>query len=231
MPDLFVSKEELASKPEYKTKNESLNITEEKKFAATTSETTHPTPEQKENIFSSLIKFPKGIRFENQEPNEQIYLFLRRHFITNLGWIIPAVFFSFLPFGIWMVLSQSGISMTDIPFEYLLILTLFYYLIVIGYAFLNFIIWFYNVGIVTQQRVIDIDIHNITSKNVASTNISDVVDVEYSQQGLLASTLNYGDVNLQTEGLKPNFEFHKIPQPALVADTINDLRRVQPRHE
>ncbi|GIW61160.1 MAG: hypothetical protein KatS3mg089_0012 [Patescibacteria group bacterium] len=226
MPDLFVSKE-VPTQPKSETTNESLKLTNEPKVKASSDEQ-HPPREQKENIFSSLIKFPKKICFENQEPNEQIHLFLRRHFITNIGWILPTIFFSLLPFVIWVFLSLSGISTTDVPLSYLLILTIFYYLIVFGYAFLNFIIWFYNVGIVTQLRVIDIDVHNITSKNVASTNISDIVDVEYSQQGLLASTINYGDVNLQTEGLKPNFEFHRIPQPALVADIINDLRRAKP---
>lgn len=231
MPDLFVSKEEMPDQTRSQITSASLKLPKEQKIKALSSDEQQPPTEQKENIFASLIKFPQKIRFENQEPNEQIHLFLRRHVITNIGWIIPTIFFFLLPLVIWVFLSLVGITITDIPISYLLILTVFYYLIVLGYAFLNFIIWFYNVGIVTQQRVIDIDVHNITSKNVASTNISDIVDVEYSQQGILASALNYGDVNLQTEGLKPNFEFHKVPQPALVADIINDLRKVKPRNE
>jgi hypothetical protein len=230
MPDLFVSKE-VQEQTRSETTNKSLKLTTEQKVKAPSSDEQHPPLEQKENIFSSLIQFPQKICFENQEPNERIHLFLRRHFITNIGWILPTIFFSLLPFVIWVFLALSGISTSEVPLSYLLILTIFYYLIVFGYALINFVIWFYNVGIVTQQRVIDIDVHNITSKNVASTNLSDIVDVEYSQQGILASTLNYGDVNLQTEGLKPNFEFHKIPQPALVADIINDLRRVKTRNE
>ena len=73
--------------------------------------------------------------------------------------------------------------------------------------------------------MIDVDTSHISQKNIASTGIGDIVDVEYSQTGFFSGIFHYGNVHMQTEGVKPNFEFLGIPNPAKAADIILDLMR------
>ncbi len=182
---------------------------------------------QRHGFFTAFAPKPIGLKFETQEPEEEIVLLVRKHFITNFPWILIVLFFVLLSFILFPFLRSNAFSdMFFIPDTYLLILAGFYYLIVIGFALQQFTAWFYQMGIITNYRVIDIDFHTLISRNVAYTDISDIVDLEISQGGFLHNFLNYGNVHIQTEGLKANFEFLAIPKPHIVADTISDLIRV-----
>ena len=119
-----------------------------------------------------------------------------------------------------MVQISFDVSFFVFPTPYVLVLTLSYYLLVFGYAFVSFITWFYNVGILTKKRLVDIDFSDIMYKNVATARLIDIVDVEYTQGGFLHSFFDYGDVFVQTEGIKPNFEFHAVPHPSIVVNMI-----------
>ena len=218
MPDVFVAPEEDTPQKE----KESPHIS-----------TSSAPPSHTDNeihMFTSFCQFPKGINFENQEDNEQVHLFLRRHLITNLRWTLLTIFFLLLSFLLPFLDRLGGFTFFTFSPQFLFVFMAFYYLIVFGYAFVNFITWFYNVGLITQIRVVDIDVSHITHKNIASVSINDVVDVTYIQHGFLHNIFDYGDIHLQTEGIKPNFEFHAVSHPAKVADIIGDLVRGG-RHE
>lgn len=182
-------------------------------------------------MFSAFQTNPQGMHFQDQENDETILLFLRRHFLSNTNWITTTVFLSLLPPLASILLLLTNLSFFTIPGRYLLILLLFYYLILFGYAYVNFLMWFYNVGIITNHRVIDVDLISLTTKNVAATILGDIKDVTYHQTGLMSSFFDYGDVMMETEGMKSNFEFNAIPHPAKVADTISTLVAHQPNHD
>jgi len=175
-------------------------------------------------LLSSFHLNPKGITFQNQEDDENIVLFIRRHFIINIPWIIGTTLLLFLPPVIVWLLRFSGLELFTITPQLFFILMAFYYLVVFSYALMRFIIWFYHVGIVTPKRLLDLDVYNILSHHLAETEIADIVDVSYSQNGFFQSFFNYGDVPIQTEAIKANFEFEASPKPALVSDIITDLR-------
>lgn len=175
-------------------------------------------------LFSHYCPNPTGVRFINQETNEIILLFLRKHFITNISWIVGTFFMLLLPILFFTLFQIANFSLFTIPLSILIILTLFYYLIIFNYALMNFIVWFYHVGIVTKKRMLDIDVDNILHHHISETNISDVVDVSYAQSGFFQSFFDYGDVPIQTEAIKANFEFESSPKPATVSDLITDLR-------
>lgn len=179
-------------------------------------------------LLSSYTKHPKGIKFVNQERDEHIILFLRRHFIVNVPWIFLTIVFSLLPLFVFFLIEVSNINLFTIPPQLVVIIMIFYYLVVFNYALMNFIIWFYHVGIVTQKRLLDLDVYNILSHHLAETEMHDIVDVSYAQKGFFQSFFNYGDVPIQTEAIKANFEFEASPHPAEVSDIITDLRPHRP---
>lgn len=232
MPDLFIADQPKSDKPvspnthATPTPDTGGFVDALAKTAKAPPVPTHHKPTNMVHAFSAFVEFPKNISFENQETNEHILLFVRKHFITNLPWIITTFFAAlipllFIPF-FQPVLTSVGL---EIPGPYVLVILLFYYLILGSYGFLTYILWFYNSGIVTNMRVVDIDLTDITHKNVAATAVIDIVDVEYSQKGFLQSFVDFGNVHMQTEGLKANFEFLQIPHPGKSADIINDLLR------
>lgn len=208
MPDLFVADKNSDKEPAAAPANHSKPLT---------------SPNSKMGLFTTFCLHPTGVTFEHQEQGETVLLFLRRHFITTLRWVVLTIILLLLPIflPVFAALLQTDFQMSD----YWIIGLGFYYLVVIGYAILQLTTWFYNVGIVTNFRVVDIDLHGITNRNVATTSIHDIVEVEYTQAGFLQSFFDYGNVHMQTEGLKPNFEYLSVPKPAKVSDVISDLIR------
>ncbi len=174
------------------------------------------------HLVSAFCEYPRHIKFANQETDETILLFLRRHLITNLRWIIIGIIFALIPL-ILVILINFGVSLIQLPFKYTLVFFLTYYFILLNYFFVNFITWYFNISFVTEKRVIDIDFSGLVYKNVAATKINLVQDVSYSQTGVIRSVFDYGDVLVQTAGSLENFDFSAVPHPAKVVGIIEEL--------
>jgi hypothetical protein len=220
MPDIFSSKHPKESKQPKKNQSKPHPAND----AVASVEKLLDSPHHQMGLFATYAKHPKGVTFTNQEPDEDILLFLRRHFITNIPWVIATFFLFFLPpLFLFFLTFLDGFVL---PQGLVIVLIGFYYLIVISYAFSKFISWFYNIGIVTQKRIVDLDSTNILSHNTATATFNEIVDVKFTQRGFFQSTFDYGDIHIQTEALRANFEFDASPKPTEVTDLISDLRVV-----
>ena len=110
------------------------------------------------------------------------------------------------------------------PRSYIFLGLSFYYYLVFGYAFVNYITWFYNSSLVTTQRIIDIDFSHIVFENVSASKLNQIQDVHYAQIGVFASVFDYGDVTVQTAGTSVlGFDFLAAPHPEKVVHFINSL--------
>src|SRR3972149_7186579 len=123
------------------------------------------------NIFSAFCRYPKGITFETQKKDESIILFLRSHFSTNYSWIMASIILIILPpiLAVFLVNTNfSFFSSAEIA-RFTIVFILFYYLIIFSYGFLSLLSWFYNVFIVTTERIIDINYSDVVVHNMAET--------------------------------------------------------------
>lgn len=175
------------------------------------------------HFFTSYCEAPEGVSFADKLKEEVLLLFLRKHFVTNIPWIISAVAMSFVPF-ILVGLNSFGILPLDsLPSTYILMILILYYFFIFGFIFTHYLTWFYNIGLVTNQRIIDIDFSSLVFENVDATKLSQVEDVGYKQVGIIRSIFDYGDVHIHTAGPATNFEFLAVPHPEKVINVINDL--------
>ena len=173
-------------------------------------------------FLSAFAERTYGVTFANQKSNEEIVLFLRAHLITNFLWIAITIFLLFIP-----LLGSVVVNFIPSPFSFvsgkiLLIFLIFYYLIVFSYAFLNFLNWFYNITLITNLGVVDIDYSGLLYHDVAFTNFNLVEDVNYTKVGFFRSLFNYGDVFVQTAGGRENLEALGVPNPARAAHVISN---------
>jgi hypothetical protein len=178
-------------------------------------------------------------RFRDQESDERIEILLRRHVITNMRWLIPAVFALLLPSILHVVQPATLPGMAplgNIPPSTLFMAEILWYALVAGYALENFLVWYYNVYLVTSLRLVDVDFLGLLQYSSTEAELRQVQDVEHKQTGLWQLLFNYGTVEIQTAGVRQNLVFEKVPKPHRVADIITDLlpneagRPVQP-HE
>ena len=175
------------------------------------------------HLFTSYCEDPDDITFENQEEDEKVLLFIRKDFVTNLPWIISGIFLLLIPLIITPVLMFLHIPFVLVPQKYIVVLTIFYYLFTATFIFINFITWYFNLNIVTEKRIIDIEFENVVYKNVAATKLTLVQDVSYTQVGVLRTIFDYGDVLIQTAGTIDNFIFEAVPKPEDAVHVVENL--------
>lgn len=211
----------ILNKPEQATEEEAKKIeAEEKKEAQAVVQQKIPHPS---HFYSSFTENPTGIYFAEQEQGEEILLLLRRHFITNLPWMLTALFFAILPIS--FPFAFATLPITPPQPGTIALLLLFYYLVLFGFVLVKFTLWYFHTGIVTTRRLIDIDLHGILYRQVSETKNKNIEDVSYDQIGFVRSLFNYGDVHVQTAGAENNIEYDRVPRPSIVADIIGDLQK------
>lgn len=166
---------------------------------------------------------PEGLRFETQEPGESIILLLRKHWITNVVWLAIGLLLLILPIILVPVVTISGIIPPDFPGSFVSLLILVWYLLTFSYVLVNFLLWYFTVSIVTNDRIIDIDFVNILNKRFSATRISKVEDVTMRRGGFIRVLFDFGDIFVQTAGTEVEFEFLAVPKPEQAVRIINEL--------
>jgi len=190
------------------------------------------------NHWGSLVVAPERVRFESQNDGEDIIMLGRRHFITNIGWIALICFAFFVPF-FW----NEFPLISDVNDNVHLSMTILWYTALVFYGLMSFLLWFYNVYIVTDERLIDVDFFGVLYKNINVTQIRKVEDVNYSQRGIWSSLFNYGDVVIQTAseqrsdevfgtgGEASPFTFEAVGNPNEVVRIISELMEQEEEEE
>jgi len=171
------------------------------------------------NPLSSFLARPKVFTFNARDDGEEIILVLRRHWLTNSSWIIIAALMAFAPLFL-LSFSLWGIF----PSNYRLILAIFWYLLTFAIAFENFLSWYFNVFILTEERVIDIDFYNLLDKKMSEAKISMIQDVTSKTTGLSQTLFNYGTILIQTASEIPLIKIDKVPNPDLVLQVLQQMR-------
>ncbi|MGI5826187.1 MAG: PH domain-containing protein [Patescibacteria group bacterium] len=177
-------------------------------------------PSPRGGSLSSLLVLPGSkVRFETQEPEEEILLILRSHWITNLSWVILAIILLFVPISLFYVpLLES------FPPRFQLMFVIFWYLVLLMFVFEKFLTWFFNITIVTDERIIDVDFFNLTTKKVSDAELDKIQDVSFTRHGVFQTIFNFGDILVQTAAEQAQFVFEKIPDPSEVANILQRLR-------
>lgn len=168
--------------------------------------------------FASLAIRPAKIKFDTQEKGEKIILLLRRHPITNFGWVFFTLVLALAPVFILKTLPSDFI-----PQRFISIAILAWYVLTISFAFEKFLLWFFTVNIVTDERIVDIDYPTLLYRRISDTKIDKIQDKTVAMGGFFQSLFNYGDVLIQTAGEVPEFEFSKVSQPEKVVKILNML--------
>lgn len=173
------------------------------------------------NPFSTFAVNPEGVTFESQEEGENIILLLRAHIVTLVPSIIGFVFLAILPVLILGALGFFSVPISSLfaPMQFLLTI-IFWYLLVFAYGLYRFIFWYFNVYILTNERIIDFDFKGILNKQAAYAKLQQIEDVSPKMIGFFSTFFNFGDVFIQTAGESPEFEFLKVPHPDAVATKI-----------
>ncbi|MBI5127400.1 PH domain-containing protein [Candidatus Roizmanbacteria bacterium] len=173
-------------------------------------------PKSVNKVFFSYLIHPQ-IKFETYEPGEKVILLLRAHPVTQLHWIINSIILFIVLFFINFILPSF------LLLNQIFVLNVFILVFILSFIWYSFLNWYFNVGIITNKRVIDVDFHGILYKEVTVARLNKIEDITVKSGGYFASLFDYGTVFTQTAGTEANVEFINIPFPSLVVQNINQL--------
>lgn len=171
---------------------------------------------------SSYVENPTDCRFEGQDENEKILLLLRAHPSTTLSWIIPSILLFLLPFFLPDLLVFVGFNWFVLPDAYRIVFLILNYLLILVITFEGFLYWYFNVYLITNKNIIDVDFHSILFKNIDIAPLRNIEDVSSITGGVFGSLFHFGHVFVQTAGATRSIDFHNVPTPHKVADFILD---------
>ncbi len=170
-------------------------------------------------LFSAFITQPQNVCFETQHTDEKILMLLRQHPIVNLKWILatilliigPAIVLSIFPF------------LAFLPAQFAVFASIGWYLFVFTFAIQGFLGWYYNIYIITDERIIDVDFYSLIYRSVSEAKLEKIEDVTSTMAGIGGTIFDYGTITIQTAAEKREFEFVDVPHPAQITKFLNEM--------
>ena len=178
-------------------------------------------PDDESGVFISVICYnmlmvkkdtsDEQLDFDGQRDGEQLLFVFRRHMISmRKGFymlLIPFALLSIPPL-IW----QTNLELFLLPIVGLVIgLMLFSY---------HFIMWYFTVYIVTDQRLRQITQKGFFGKNVVELRLSKIQNISYNVPGLSGEIFGYGTIVIQT--LVGDLVIHKVEHPDKIYNKLQD---------
>ncbi|HLM83870.1 MAG TPA: PH domain-containing protein [Candidatus Bathyarchaeia archaeon] len=172
------------------------------------------------------------IRFPGQHDDEQVVLFLRRHwyiFFIHLLSVLAAI--------LGLVLAYVFFTLFGGDFSQSAYHNLLLFAESLGMLFvwnLFFILWldFYlDAWIVTNERIVNIDQKGFFNRDISELKLTKIQDVTSEIIGVIPTVLGYGNIYVQTAAEVERFTFHQIPNPNEVKNIIVQLQEKERKNE
>jgi len=127
--------------------------------------------------------------FDGQREGEEVQFVFRRHFLTAKSGVI---------FLILMIMI--GVGLTLLWPNNMMIFETFLALILVGVlGFLySYMLWYFSVYIVTNQRIRQISQRGLFKKSVVDLGLDKIQSISYGVNGIRAGLMGYGTIVIQT---------------------------------
>ncbi len=159
--------------------------------------------------------------FEGKMPEENVDIFLHRHWFTLIGKffivfilaILPIILGSTVEFLLKSI-NQSNLGIVVINLYYMALWSATIYILTM---------YLLDSWIVTDKRIINNTQQGFFNRTISETQLSRIQDVSVKISGLIPTVLHFGNVEIQTAGTTEKFVFEQIPNPEQVKDEIMNL--------
>ena len=99
------------------------------------------------------------------------------------------------------------------------------------YSFIIWIDFYFDVWIITNQRIVNIEQKALFMRTVSELKFEKIQDVATDIKGLIPTVLNFGDVYAQTAANTERFLFHKVPDPQKIKGLIMNMQAMSAKRD
>ncbi|MBI4023144.1 PH domain-containing protein [Candidatus Berkelbacteria bacterium] len=160
--------------------------------------------------------------FPGQLDQEEVLIFVRRHWMAYLPWAFILLVMLVMPPVVVVSLAQVEFIRLSVGSH--IITTAFvvgtFYLFTNAVFLTSWIEHYLDVAILTRERLVLVQQIGLFNRRIAELSLLRVQDVSAQMQGYLQTLLRYGSVVVESAGEAPNFVMQYVPRPHVVANTI-----------
>lgn len=161
----------------------------------------------------------------NQRENEEVVLFLRRHWFAILIIVVSFIVLTGIPILLgWFFFDtiESWLAHQVIG-PIFVVLSSIYFLSIWLVAFIEFTDYYLDTWIITNERIINIEQEGLFHRTASELDLAAVQDATAEIHGFLQTIFSFGNVFVQTAGEKGRFHFKNIDNPEHVKEVIAKL--------
>lgn len=176
--------------------------------------------------------------------NERVIAIVRHHWFVLFRDIIGVAILFVLPFFLlplaFSFAVQSG-TLPSIPGGVVVFFSSLWALIMWHILFARWTDYYYDIWVITNWRIIDIDQKGFFNRSVATLlTLDHIEDVETVVTGVIGSLLNFGNIQVQTAAAHVEFLMSEVPNPTGIERAIRSAQEEKirvfgahpsPRHE
>lgn len=169
----------------------------------------------------------------NARPNEQVILFLRRHWFAPFTIVFWFIMLSVIPISIYWYFAETVQTWMTHPFfgPVIVVFVSMYFLSVWLFAFLEFTDYFLDTWIITNERILNNEQEGLFKRTESELDLVSIQDTTAETHGFLQTIFTFGNVLIQTAGEKERFNFKNVDDPekikVLIMRLVEDKRARQ----
>lgn len=169
------------------------------------------------------------MKLRNMREGEKIVLVVRKHWFVLFRELLLIVFLFLIPFfffPFFIALVAQGAELPAVSSAIGFFFASVWTLILWNVLFARWTDYYYDVWIVTSQRVIDIEQKGLFHRDVATLfNLNLVQDVTTVLTGFFGNILGFGKLQVQTAASRDEFVMYDIADPVAVEHAIREAQR------
>lgn len=160
-----------------------------------------------------------------QKSYEHVVAVLRRDRLVFLGYCVVFLILLAIPPATYFLLAGLFPAPLEsaVGFPVLALVASIYYLSVWLFFFTQFLDYYLDVWLVTNDRIVNIEQMGLFARTVSELDLYRIQDVTSEVNGFLPTMFNFGNVYIQTAGQHERFVFRQVPDPHGVRKNIVDL--------
>ncbi len=158
------------------------------------------------------------------QQDEKIILKVRKHWWRLFTWGFRMAMLALIPLIVFALLAVFSVEKIDthtinlFGFFYSMWIAILWILFFIEWTDYRFDMW-----VVTNQRIVDIDQAGLFARDIATVRLSDIEDITIEMYGVFSTMLKFGTLMVQTAGSKNEFFIKNARNPEEVKEKIYSL--------
>ena len=157
------------------------------------------------------------------EEGETVVLKVHKHWWFIVVRAVVVAIILIIPLLAWVVLSHLGWVVVQVPGSVAVALAALWVLTGWVMFWQFWTLYYMDMWIVTDRRLIDIDYKGFFDRNIAMLRLDKVQDLTVEVSGVIGSLLKFGHIIVQTAGTQDEFVMDQVANPEALRDAIARL--------